>query len=42
LDFMTLEINQTLEIRSAEITAQLVHINGHSHYEALRTKLGWG
>ncbi len=42
LDFMTLEINQTLEIHSAEITAQLVRINGHSHYEALRTKLGWG
>lgn len=42
LDFVTLEMHHTLEIRPAEIFAQLVRIKGHSHYEALRTKLGWG
>lgn len=42
LDFVTLEPGHVLEIREAEIRAQLVRIKGHNHYQALRSKLGWG
>ncbi|HCX87704.1 MAG TPA: NAD kinase [Gammaproteobacteria bacterium] len=42
LDFAVADPGDTLRITRAELSARLVRIKGHSHYEALHSKLGWG
>ena len=42
LDFAAVHAGETLKIRPAELSARLVRIKGHSHYEVLHSKLGWG
>ena len=37
----TLDGNETIEISQAEHSLQLIRIDKHSHFEALRAKLGW-
>ncbi len=34
--------DELIEVRRAQQVVRLVHVRGHSHYEALRYKLGWG
>ena len=42
LDFAEIHYKSRLEISKAHTCAKLIHIEGHSHYQALRSKLGWG
>ena len=42
LDFAEIHYNSRLEISKAHTCAKLIHIEGHNHYQALRSKLGWG
>ncbi|MBT4357316.1 MAG: NAD kinase [Proteobacteria bacterium] len=42
LDFAEIHYNSRLEISKAQTCAKLIHIEGHNHYQALRSKLGWG
>ena len=42
LDFAEIYYKSRLEISKAHTCAKLIHIEGHSHYQALRSKLGWG
>ena len=42
LDFAEIHYNSRLEISKARTYAKLIHIEGHNHYQALRSKLGWG
>ena len=42
LDFAAVHAGETLKITPAELSARLVRIKGHSHYEVLHSKLGWG
>jgi NAD+ kinase len=42
LDFSEIHYKLRLEISKARTCAKLIHIEGHSHYQALRSKLGWG
>jgi NAD+ kinase len=38
----SLEKNDRVKIRRAENEIELLHPSGHSHFEVMRIKLGWG
>tara|TARA_Y100001934_G_scaffold21350_1_gene24194 strand:+ start:2672 stop:3532 length:861 start_codon:yes stop_codon:yes gene_type:complete len=42
LDFAAVQSGEVLKIAPADRSARLIRIKGHSHYEALHSKLGWG
>ena len=42
LDFAVVHTGESLTITPADLSARLVRIKGHSHYEVLHSKLGWG